>query len=67
MIMPNILIQYVWDSPFCVLRGQWSKFLNFYVFMPLKIVFVIVSCADSDEMPPSLFANFVLSVYWHPE
>ena len=45
----NILIHYVWDSPFCV-RDQRSKFLNYDIVMS----FIFGNSADPDEMPPNV-------------
>ena len=40
-IFPNIVKQYIWDKPSCVLRGHRVKFLNFdIVIMFLKISFI---------------------------
>ena len=34
-------------GPFCILRGHtWSKFLNFNIFLCLKIVFISANSAD---------------------
>ena len=33
-----ILIKEVWNSPFCILRGHWLKFLNYDALLSLKIV-----------------------------
>ena len=37
-------------SPFCVLRGLWSKFLNYDLFMSLKSFFILTNRANPDEM-----------------
>ena len=49
-----------------------SKFLNYDVFMSLKIGFTLANSADPDEMQP--YAAFYLDlqfakvpVYWSPE
>ena len=34
-----------------------SKFLNWDVFMPLSIAFILANSADPDEMPP--YAHFI--------
>ena len=38
---PIILIQLLWNSPFHIARGYWSKFIQNDVFLPLKIVFIL--------------------------
>ena len=40
--------------------GNWSNFLNYYVFISLKIVFILVNNADPDEMPPYIMWHFIL-------
>ena len=60
-------------SRFCILSGQRSKFLNFNIFLSLKIVLILTSSADPDEMPHyvafhlgfNCFAK--VAVYRYPE
>ena len=37
-----------WICPFCILRGNRSKFLNYHAFLSLKIVFILENSADPD-------------------
>ena len=62
---PNILIQEVWDSPFCILRGCRSKFQQNDAFLSLKIVFISAHRAEPDEMPP--YAAFHLGLHCLPK
>ena len=43
--------------PFCIWRGQRSKFLNFDTFLSLKIVFILSNSEDPDEMSHYLVTN----------
>ena len=49
-------------NPFCALRGHRSKFLNFNVFLFLKIVFIFI--AKSADSVSKLFTN--VPVYRYP-
>ena len=48
----EILLGIIQALPFCVLMGHRGKFLNYDVFMFIKIVFILVNSAHPDEMPP---------------
>ena len=43
-------IHLVWDCPFCILRGNRLKFINYDAFLSLMIVFILANSADYDEM-----------------
>ena len=59
-----MLILLVWDSPFCVLKDYKSKFLNYDVFMSLKIVYISANSADSDiSSVSSTFAKVPVPKY----
>ena len=45
-----MLIQKVWDCPLCALRGLRLSFLNYDVFMTLKIILILANREDRDEM-----------------
>ena len=45
-----ILMQKVWNCPFCILRGIFLYILN-GVFLFWKIVFILANSADPDELP----------------
>ena len=52
----NIFIQIdfsiqIYTFHFVFFRGHRLKFLNFNIFLSLKIVFIFVNSADPDEMP----------------
>ena len=53
-----------WICPFCILRGNRSKFLNYHVFLSLKIVFILANSADPDEMLP--YMTFHLGLHFLP-
>ena len=39
------------NCPFCILKGNRLKFLNFNMFLSMKTVFILANSADHDEMP----------------
>ena len=55
------MIQKAWICPLCNLRGDSSKFLNFNIFLSLKIVLILANSADPDEMQHD--AAFHLGLY----
>ena len=37
----RIHIDTIRDCPFCILRGHWYKFLNYDVFLSMKVVLIL--------------------------
>ena len=37
----RIHIDTIRDCPFCILRGHWYKFLNYDVFLFIKVVLIL--------------------------
>ena len=56
---------YVWDIPLHALRGHRPKFLNYNVFLSIKIVFILANSEAPDEMTP--YAAFYLGLYYLPK
>ena len=50
---------------FCDRRGHMSKFLNYDVFMSVKVVFILANSEDTDEMRP--YAAFHLCLHCLPK
>ena len=50
---------------FCILMGHKSTFLNFNIFLFLKIVYILANSADPDEMPHN--AAFHLGLHCLPK
>ena len=49
-IFPYLLMQQVWYCSFSTFRGHRQKFLNYDVFLSLKVVLLLANSKDSDEM-----------------
>ena len=63
-----ILINFPWhvdrksmDLSFMYIRGHWSKFLIFNIFLSLGIVFILAISSDPDRMPH--YATFILGLF----
>ena len=48
-VLMDFPIRIAWICPFCILRGHRSNFLNFNIFLSLKIVFIVANSADPYE------------------
>ena len=53
-IFPSGLNQLTWEGPLKTSMGHRLLFQNKFVFLSLKIVFVLANSVDPDEMPHSL-------------
>ena len=58
-------MQKVWKCPLCTLKGHIYNFLNYDVFLSLKIVLILANSANSDEMQH--FAAFHLGLHCWPK
>ena len=60
-------MQYGWNCPLNILRGHTHtlKFLNYDVFLSLKIVLTTAKSVDTDEMPH--FVAFHLGLHCLPK
>ena len=45
---------------FCVLKGHRSKFLNFDIFLSLKIVLILANSVDHDEISQFILVFFTV-------
>ena len=55
------------NFPFCILKGNRLKFLNFNMFLSMKTVFILANSADPDDMPHYVAFHLdlhCLSTYW---
>ena len=59
------LIQLVWDCHFCTLRGHLYNFLNYDVFLSLKVVLILANSAEPNEMQH--YAAFHLGLHYLPK
>ena len=53
------------DCPLCTLRDLGNNFLNYDVFLSLKIVLILANSADPDEMQQ--YAVFHLGLHCLPK
>ena len=53
------------DCPLCTLRGHSQNFLNYDLFLSLKIVLILANSADPDEMQH--YAAFHLGLHCLPK
>ena len=62
----RIHIDTIRDCPFCILRGHWYKFLNYDVFLFMKVV-LILGLAQEKVWFGGWNATYFLGVHVHLE